>query len=53
LYLWQFTKVAFTWYVVLGSIATFIVGYAASLLLPPLREPNQQPQFQDPIGSSR
>jgi len=29
------TKVAFTWYVVLGSTVTFIVGYAASVLLPP------------------
>ena len=31
LYLWLFTSVAFTWYVVLGSIVTFAVGYAASL----------------------
>jgi solute:Na+ symporter, SSS family len=34
LYLWLFTRVPFTWYVVLGSIATMIVGYAASWLLP-------------------
>ncbi|MBI3477953.1 MAG: sodium/solute symporter [Acidobacteria bacterium] len=33
-YLWQFTKVPFTWYVALGSIVTFAVGYLASLLLP-------------------
>jgi SSS family solute:Na+ symporter len=33
LYLWLFTGVAFTWYVVLGSVATFAVGYAASLTL--------------------
>lgn len=32
--LWQFTKVPFTWYVALGSIATFAVGYIASLVLP-------------------
>lgn len=31
LYLWLFTGVAFTWYVALGSVATFVVGYAASL----------------------
>ena len=31
LYLWRFTNVAFTWYVPLGSIVTFAVGYAASL----------------------
>lgn len=30
LYLWLFTRVAFTWYVVLGSIVTFAVGYIAS-----------------------
>jgi len=33
LYLWLFTSVAFTWYVVLGSVATFAVGYAASVAL--------------------
>lgn len=33
IYLWQFTKVPFTWYVALGSVATFVVGYAASFLL--------------------
>jgi SSS family transporter len=33
-YLWQFTKVPFTWYVALGSIFTFVVGYAASFLFP-------------------
>ena len=30
LYLWLFTRISFTWYVVLGSIITFVVGYAAS-----------------------
>ncbi|HEX4321416.1 MAG TPA: sodium:solute symporter [Acidobacteriaceae bacterium] len=34
MYLWLFTGVSFTWYVVLGSIATFIVGYSASSLIP-------------------
>ncbi|MDR3792908.1 MAG: sodium:solute symporter [Terracidiphilus sp.] len=34
LYLWFFTNVAFTWYVVLGSTVTFAVGMLASLLLP-------------------
>jgi len=34
IYLWQFTRVAFTWYVALGSIATFLVGYGASLAMP-------------------
>ena len=34
IYLWRFTRVPFTWYVVLGSIATFGVGYISSLLLP-------------------
>ena len=38
-YLWQFTRVAFTWYVVFGSIATVIIGYGTSLLLPDRRPP--------------
>jgi SSS family solute:Na+ symporter len=33
LYLWQFTHVPFTWYVALGSLVTFAVGYTASGLL--------------------
>ena len=33
LYLWRFTKVPFTWYVMLGSVATFAIGYAASFFL--------------------
>ena len=32
-YLWQFTKVAFPWYVAFGSAATFLVGYSASWLI--------------------
>ena len=31
LYLWLFTGVSFTWYVTLGSIVTFAIGYTASL----------------------
>lgn len=34
LYLWLFTRVPFTWYVVLGSAVTFAVGYVASLQAP-------------------
>ncbi len=34
LYLWRFTTVPFTWYVAFGSIATFLVGYGASWLMP-------------------
>jgi Na+/proline symporter len=30
IYLWLFTQVSFTWYVVLGSSVTFVLGYAAS-----------------------
>jgi solute:Na+ symporter, SSS family len=33
IYLWRFTRVPFTWYVALGSIATFVVGYGMSMLL--------------------
>ncbi len=34
IYLWQWTRVPFTWYVALGSITTFVVGYAASFPTP-------------------
>jgi len=31
LYLWLGTKVAFTWYVAIGTVITFAIGYVASL----------------------
>jgi Na+/proline symporter len=31
LYIWKSTHIAFTWYVTLGTIATFAVGYIVSL----------------------
>lgn len=42
LYLWQFTRIPFTWYVVFGSIATFAVGYGASWLFPGRSLANRQ-----------
>ncbi len=38
LYVWKWTSIAFTWYVTLGSITTFVVGYLASLILEPNAE---------------
>jgi SSS family transporter len=38
IYLWQFTKVPFTWYVALGSVTTFIIGYCSSLLMQDARQ---------------
>ena len=35
LYLWLGTKVPWTWYVAIGTLVTFAVGYAASLLTRP------------------
>ena len=32
IYIWGWTHIAWTWYVTLGSITTFVVGYLASLL---------------------
>jgi SSS family solute:Na+ symporter len=31
LYIWQFTRVPWTWYVAIGTVITFVIGYAASL----------------------
>ena len=33
LYLWKGTHIAWTWYVTFGATTTFIVGYAASMIL--------------------
>ena len=43
LYLWLFTRVPFTWYVALGSIATFLTGFGMSLILPQTAEPQASP----------
>jgi len=32
LYVWLGTRVPWTWYVLIGTVVTFTVGYAASLL---------------------
>jgi hypothetical protein len=32
--LWKWTPVPWTWWVMIGTIVTFTVGYLASLLLP-------------------
>jgi SSS family transporter len=34
LYLWLCTGIPFTWYVVMGSVTTFMIGYGASWLMP-------------------
>ena len=39
--LWFFTAVPFTWYVVFGSIVTFLVGYIASWLMSRTSPPQQ------------
>ncbi len=31
LYIWQFTRVPWTWYVAIGTVITFVVGYVVSL----------------------
>jgi solute:Na+ symporter, SSS family len=37
LYLCLFTRVPWTWWVMVGSVVTFVVGYSASLLVPDRR----------------
>jgi len=37
-YLWQWTKVPWTWYVAIGTVVTFVVGYSASLMAGPRDE---------------
>lgn len=38
LYVWQATRIPWTWYVLIGTAVTFAVGYIASLAFPPRRE---------------
>lgn len=40
-YLWQFTRVPWTWWVMIGTAITFFVGYFASLLDHRRREPRE------------
>jgi Na+/proline symporter len=40
-YLWQFTRVPFTWYVVFGSITTLVIGYGSSGLMPDQGAPSR------------
>jgi SSS family transporter len=48
LYLWLFTGIAFTWYVVMGSTITFLAGYSASWLMP--RKVKLQATFESVHG---
>jgi hypothetical protein len=32
IYMWHWTRIAFTWYVTVGSLTTFVVGYIASVV---------------------
>ena len=42
LYIWLFTKIPFTWYVLIGSVVTYAVGYAASRALANNRQPKAE-----------
>ena len=33
IYLWQFTRVPWTWYVAIGTVITFGIGYAGSVMM--------------------
>jgi solute:Na+ symporter, SSS family len=35
LYLWRYTSVPWTWWVMIGTMATFIIGYGTSMILAP------------------
>jgi solute:Na+ symporter, SSS family len=42
LYLWLGTKVPWTWYVPIGTLVTFVIGYGASLLTNDLHNPDSR-----------
>ena len=33
IYLWQFTRVPWTWYVAIGTVITFGIGYAGRVMM--------------------
>jgi len=39
IYIWRWTKVPFTWYVTVGTVTTFVVGYLTSLLEADAQQP--------------
>ena len=43
LYIWLGTKIPFTWYVLIGSVVTFSVGYIASLAFQKGPQPQSEP----------
>jgi len=43
LYIWLFTKVPYTWYVLIGSVVTFAVGYLSSLAFHSNNRPKSEP----------
>jgi SSS family transporter len=48
IYLWQWTHVAWTWYVTIGASTTFLVGYLASLGNKTMRIKEQQSSAKSP-----
>ena len=48
------TPIAWTWYVLIGTMVTFLIGLAASLFEPPRREPPEEPPeevgVRQPVG---
>lgn len=38
-YIWRWTKVPFTWYVTVGTLTTFVIGYLTSLLEADAQQP--------------
>jgi SSS family solute:Na+ symporter len=39
LYIWRWTKVPFTWYVTVGTVTTFVIGYLTSFLETDAKQP--------------
>lgn len=52
-YIWQCTKIPFTWYVVIGSLITFFIGYLFSILIPEKKKnPTTKQGWNHPISTT-
>lgn len=49
-YIWKWTRIPWTWYVTLGSLTTFAVGYLASLLVSDREEENVTEHMETDAG---
>lgn len=51
-YIWRYTTIPFTWWVVIGSLVTFIVGYLSSFVLSDTRSQGTAQEWKHSVPSA-